>query len=137
VIDAPALAGALSALLLVVGTGACTATPPAQNTGTLMAADANRSNDRAHAKGVLADQWKRGEKMRVEGEEQITTARRKSAAASQDEEKYAGRAKQARSDRHDAATLRAEGEWKIAESQRLKAEAEGQFTYTPPASSRP
>lgn len=132
-IDAPALAGALSALLLVVGTGACIATPPAQNTGTLMAADASRSNDRAHAKGVLADRWKRGEKMRVEGEKQIMTARRKSAAASHDEEKYAGRAKKARSDRQDAATLRAEGERKIAEGQRLKAQSEEQFTYTPPA----
>jgi len=133
VIDAPALAGALSALLLVVGTGACTGTPPAQNTGTRMAADASRANDRADAKGVLADQWKRGEKMRVEGEKQVAAARRKSADASRDEAKYAGRAEEARSDQQGAATWLAEGERKIAEGQRLKAESEDQFTYTPPA----
>ncbi len=122
---------ALAVIAAAFVIGGCTSAPPVNNTGTRMTAEADRSSARAELKGELADQWKRGDRMMVDGKKEIARAEKAASDASRDSAKYGERVERARIDQQQAELAMRAGREKVAEGLRLKMEAESSFTYAP------
>ena len=105
----------------------------AQNAGTRMADQAERSGDRADSQGDLAKQWKDGEKMMAAGNKLIRKSEARMAGFARDASKLQARADRATADGRKAEASLAEGRRMVEAGARLKAQAEASFPRVPAA----
>lgn len=101
--------------------------------GARMAADAERSGDRADDQAALADQWKDGERMVAEGNRLVRRSERRITGFAQDASKYQARADRATADAVKAQATLAEGRRMIEAGGRMKSQAEARFASVPAA----
>ena len=105
----------------------------APSAGTRMANEAARAEDRADAKGDLADQWKDGDRMVAEGNRLVRRAERRMSGFAHDASKHRARADRATADGLKAEASLAEGRRMIEAGGVLKAQAEASFARQPAA----
>ncbi|TCJ38172.1 hypothetical protein [Parafrankia sp. BMG5.11] len=122
---------------LIIGASAiallASAPVTAQNTGAEMTTEARHTTERAESQSHLAKDWKKGEKMTVEGRKLMARSQDRVASYSRTASRHQARADRATADARKAAASLAEGRRMVAAGARLKGEAEFQFPLVPGA----